>query len=61
MPDQVLRMDSGSKERVAYDLMARIAGAETAGQRSLTRKQTLELYAQCLVAVHGGLEAPPLT
>ena len=52
--------DSGSPHRVAYDLMVRIANAETAGGPNLKREATLRLYAECLRTVHNAFyEAPP--
>lgn len=43
--------DSGSAERVAFDLMSRIAMHE--GNRKLTRDEALDLYADCLYATRG--------
>ena len=54
--------DSGSQERVAYDLMQRIAHLEAINETAKrSRRYYLELYAQCLVATKGGVDAPPLT
>ncbi|PBN42499.1 hypothetical protein [Sphingobium sp. D43FB] len=55
MPDEVRISnlpDSGSKERVAYDLLEKIAVKE-ADVRPKDRSYWLQLYAECLSVVHG--------
>lgn len=48
--------DSGSTQRVAYDLMTRIWHFE--GSVKMTRADALDLYAQCLDTVAGARSAP---
>lgn len=43
--------DSGSAERVAFDLMTRIA--IHGGNKKMTRDEALDLYADCLYATSG--------
>ena len=45
--------DSGSKERVALDLAKQISPADLY-KANLSRKEWLELYAECLHVVNGG-------
>lgn len=44
--------DSGSPERVAYDLMRFIRSSDASGQ-FMTKKDILTLYADCLKAAKG--------
>ncbi len=52
--------DSGSPERVAYDLMNRIVGAEVQGGRKVNaaelRNYYLTLYGECLHVVRHGFQ-----
>jgi hypothetical protein len=45
---------SGTKERVAYDLMMRILYAEKGNTKENARERVLTLYSQCLKVVNGG-------
>jgi hypothetical protein len=48
--------ESGSRERVAYDLANRVWGMEHLGKGPSpnARKEFLDLYAECLEASYGG-------
>lgn len=52
MAESIIRVDSGSKERVALDLADRIAPDQYSPK--LDRKAWLQLYADCLHVVSGG-------
>lgn len=55
-PTQVsgpVEVRAGSRERVAYDLMSRIAGHEAKEQHPKTREYWLKLYAQCYEVTGG--------
>jgi hypothetical protein len=45
--------DSGSPEKVAYDLCRMIANNEKLYQSAGNRQAILDLYAECLVATRG--------
>lgn len=49
--------DSGSVERVAYDLMHLILSQEKVDGPNTTRAHVLELYAICLAVTTGGVSA----
>lgn len=51
MADKDLNLTSGSKERVAFDLMDKILSFEPDAKRD--RKYFLTLYCQCLKATDG--------
>jgi hypothetical protein len=57
MADQKVRVDSGSPERVAFDLASQLAGWTSATDKEVySRKGFLDLFAECLEAVHGRRE-----
>lgn len=45
--------DSGSRERVAFDLATRIANKESLSGQQNYRQALLDLYAECLSATSG--------
>jgi hypothetical protein len=61
MADNVVHIGENSPERVAFVLMERVLGVEKksfhtsppTGHTTLTRKEILDAYAECLEAVRG--------
>lgn len=60
MADQSMRVtnfpDSGSPERVAYDLLKMVFSHE--GRQKMPRDEILDLYAECLYATRGFRDQP---
>lgn len=60
MADQTVRVDSGSPERIAFELFERILVAEPlTGDRDARAKVVLDLYAECLTTTRGFRKIAP--
>lgn len=59
MADDTDATGSGSKERVAFDIMVRVLVAENRGKTDpFDRSYFLKLYAECLRTVRNGTYSP---